>query len=269
MENFDRTKGLGGSDANTIWHNNNLAHLWKVKTKRDIEVDLSNVFRVQLGVHTESFHIDWLSKTTFKDKMVSVPSKTREIKLGDIPLYAHLDATVDGQILECKHSNARATVEQKARYYAPQLHHYMHIFNQDWCYLSVILGNDDPAVVRVDWNPEFWAKLKSKMIRFWTFVMADKMPPESSTTPLDKEALSDVLVDNMKDYVDYKNPEYKSLDDRMYQYQGAVSGFEETKKKMKLLVPEDARRCEFPNSNYVITRNKKGTLVVKQKENKE
>ena len=48
MDNFDRTVGLGGSDANRIWHNQNLVQLWKVKTKRDMEEDLSNVFRVQL-----------------------------------------------------------------------------------------------------------------------------------------------------------------------------------------------------------------------------
>ena len=48
MNNFDRTVGLGGSDANRIWHNQNLVQLWKVKTKRDMEEDLSNVLRVIL-----------------------------------------------------------------------------------------------------------------------------------------------------------------------------------------------------------------------------
>ena len=33
---IDRTTGLGGSDANRIWHNQDLIQLWKVKTKRDM-----------------------------------------------------------------------------------------------------------------------------------------------------------------------------------------------------------------------------------------
>ncbi len=264
--NFDRTVGLGGSDANRIWHNQNLVQLWKVKTKRDVEEDLSNVFRVQLGVHTESFHIHWLSMTEFSDKLVSVPNKVKQVKFYNVPMFANLDATVDGQILECKHSNARATVEQKARYYAPQLHHYMKVFNQYWCYLSVILGNDDPKVVRVNWNQEFYDRLIAKMKRFWLFVKNDKQPPESyGKNGSDVKAEEEVLVDGMKDYLEFDNELYRSLDGMMNQYQGAVTSFEETKKKMKLLVPKDARRCEFPNSNYVITRNKKGTLVVKTK----
>lgn len=49
----------------------------------------------------------------------------------------------------------------------------------------------------------------------------------------------------------------------LMQYEGAVSSFEETKKKMKLLVPPDAKQVQFSGSNYLITRNKKGTLAVK------
>ena len=266
MNNFDRTVGLGGSDANRIWHNQNLVQLWKVKTKRDMEEDLSNVFRVQLGVHTESFHIDWLEKTEFAGKEVTRPKQTWSREVRDVPLYAHFDAMVDNIVLECKHSNARATVEHKARYYAPQLHHYMRILEQKWCYLSVILGNDDPKVVRVDWNQEFYDRLFAKMKRFWLFVKNDKQPPyDSSKTYSDDQLEQEVLIDGMKDYLEYDNELYRSLDGMMNQYQGAVTSFEETKKKMKLLVPKDAKRCEFPNSNYVITRNKKGTLVVKTK----
>ena len=263
---IDRTTGLGGSDANRIWHNQDLIQLWKVKTKRDMEEDLSNVFRVQLGVHTESFHIDWLAKTEFAGKIITKPLRVKEFTFLNVPLFAHLDAKVDNVILECKHSNARATVEHKARYYAPQLHHYMKVYNQDWCYLSVILGNDDPKVVRVDWNQEFYDRLFAKMKRFWLFVKNDKQPPESyGKNGSDVKAEEHVLVDGMKDYLEFDNELYRSLDGMMNQYQGAVTSFEDAKKKIKLLVPKDARRCEFPNSNFVITRNKKGTLVVKTK----
>ena len=98
------------------------------------------------------------------------------------------------------------------------------------------------------------------------FVKNNKQPPyHSSKTYSDDQLEQKVLVDGMKDYLEYDNELYRSLDGMMNQYQGVVTSFEETKKKMKLLVPKDARRCEFPNSNYVITRNKKGTLVVKTK----
>lgn len=261
---FDRTKGLGGSDAHKIWWGYDIARLWSIKTKRDMEDDLSMEWKVQLGTYTESFHIDWLKKKEFASKKVTKPKDAKWSNRFDVPMYANVDALVDGVVLEVKHTNIGQTVEQKARYYAPQLHHYMQIYCQDYCWFSAIRGNEEPEVVRVDWNQEFYNKLLVKMKRFWLFVVHDKQPPIVT----DKERFNstqDILVDGVKNYDNFNNEEYKQLDGMLMQYEGAVSSFEETKKKMKLLVPKDARKCEFPNSNYVITRNKKGTLVVKTK----
>ena len=58
---MDRTKGIGGSDANKIisgdWH-----ELWLIKTKRKESDDLSDVVPVQIGIATESLNIDFLEK---------------------------------------------------------------------------------------------------------------------------------------------------------------------------------------------------------------
>ncbi len=273
MKNFDRTIGLGGSDANSIWHNYDPVKLWELKTNKRLEDDLSDNFQVQLGTYTESFHVDWLRKYHKPFHGISESTHTYTRELYGITLYAHLDAIVriNGleYILECKHSNSRVSPEVKARYYAPQLHHYMHILGDSYCYISIICGNDTPEVLRVDFNEEFWNRLKSKMIRFWSFVKNDKQPPViGKPSDSDKEIVSDILVNEYKDYNMIDNTEYVRLDSTLDQYSGAIEGFEETKKKIKLLVPKDAKKVSYPNSNYVITRNKKGTLVVtKSKEN--
>ena len=168
-----------------------------------------------------------LAKTEFAGKILTRPTEVKQGKYRNIPMYGHLDAKVDNVILECKHSNARATVEHKARYYAPQLHHYMKLFNQDWCYLSVILGNDDPKVVQVKWNESFYEKLIAKMKRFWLFVENDKQPPESyGKNSSDVKAEQEVLVDNMKDYLEFDNLFYIWVFGMIIEYEGGVCRLE-------------------------------------------
>jgi hypothetical protein len=54
MSTFDRTTGIGATDARLImagdWH-----QLWLEKTKRAQPPNLDDIFRVQLGKVTESF----------------------------------------------------------------------------------------------------------------------------------------------------------------------------------------------------------------------
>ena len=60
---MERKGFIGGSDLYSIM-NGDLLKLWEVKTGRAQPDDLSGEFRVQLGVATEQFHIDWFSNRT-------------------------------------------------------------------------------------------------------------------------------------------------------------------------------------------------------------
>ena len=159
VKKFDRTIGVSASDANTIWHEHDLEYLWKVKTKLAEPKDLSHIFRVQLGIYTELFHIEWLRKNN---------PLVHAIALGKHAMFkSRLDAspclfgTPDGfiideegkqHILEVKHTHENQTLEYKAQYYAPQLHVYMKIFNFPSCYISIIRGNQEPVLMKVNFN---------------------------------------------------------------------------------------------------------------------
>ena len=58
---MNRANGIGGSDAMRImsgdWNS-----LYREKLGIDEPADLSNVFKVQLGTWTESFHLQWLAR---------------------------------------------------------------------------------------------------------------------------------------------------------------------------------------------------------------
>ena len=84
---MDRTKGIGGSDANKIisgdWH-----ELWLIKTKRKESDDLSDVVPVQIGIATESLNIDFLERAS--NKKVS-----REVELEQKGfMMSHLDGLI-------------------------------------------------------------------------------------------------------------------------------------------------------------------------------
>ena len=56
-----RMKGLGGTDAKKIMEGE-WTKLWNEKTGRSKPDDLSKIFKVQLGIHTESFNLEWLEQ---------------------------------------------------------------------------------------------------------------------------------------------------------------------------------------------------------------
>ena len=111
---FDRSKGIGGSDATRLYEGD-WYQLWSEKVGETLPADLSDVLPVQLGIHTEPFNILWFEKKTGRK-----PFASQQIFFH--PKYDYIYAHVDGlispnkkdpddmkygvSILECKHTNA-------------------------------------------------------------------------------------------------------------------------------------------------------------------
>ena len=55
---FDRRQGIGGSDATRLYEGD-WYQVWSEKVGETPPADLSDVLPVQMGVHTESFNIEW------------------------------------------------------------------------------------------------------------------------------------------------------------------------------------------------------------------
>jgi len=166
---------FGGTDAIKIvkgeWKD-----IWLLKTGRAEPDDLSNVLPVQMGIHTESFNIDWFEKQTGFE----VTNNNKVYKNEDIEF---LHATVDGiihkqqAIFEAKHVSPFSAKDVIDRYY-PQLQHYMLVTGLKKAYLSVLIGNLQHKIYEVDADIEFIHRLLYAETHLWAYVQSDVQPPD-------------------------------------------------------------------------------------------
>lgn len=186
MTEFDRNQGLGGSDATRLYQGE-WYELWQEKTGAIEPADLSDVLPVQMGIHTESFNIDWFTKQTG----LEVHGKQETFFH---PKYKFMYAHVDGlimpnnkdpedlkmgvSILECKHTNAFSNPKKIADKYKAQIQHYLMCASAKRCYVSVFFGNMKYEVIEITENKNFQDQLENAEILFWHFVQKKKAPPE-------------------------------------------------------------------------------------------
>ena len=186
MTEFDRNQGLGGSDATRLYQGE-WYELWQEKTGATEPADLSDVLPVQMGIHTESFNIDWFTKQTG----LKVHGKQETFFH---PKYKFMYAHVDGlimpnpknkedmkigvSILECKHTNAFSNPKKIADKYKAQIQHYLMCASAKRCYVSVFFGNMKYEVMEITEDKDFQDQLENAEILFWHFVQKKKAPPE-------------------------------------------------------------------------------------------
>ena len=183
---FDRSQGIGGSDAARLYEGN-WHQLWSEKIGETSPVDLSGVLPVQMGIHTESFNIDWFIKnsgyTVKHQQELIYHTKYKYI-------YAHVDGLVQEKkdnysstigILECKHTNAFNNPIKVTNKYMPQIQHYLMVTDLDKAYLSVFFGNMKYEIIEVEKNIDFQRKLIAAEVLFWYYVRTKQIPPETIT----------------------------------------------------------------------------------------
>ena len=183
---FDRSQGIGGSDAARLYEGN-WHQLWSEKIGETPPVDLSGVLPVQMGIHTESFNIDWFIKnsgyTVKHQQELIYHTKYKYI-------YAHVDGLVQKKkdncsltigILECKHTNAFNTPTKVTNKYMPQIQHYLMVTDLDKAYLSVFFGNMKYEIIEIEKNIDFQRKLIAAELLFWYYVKTKQAPPEMIT----------------------------------------------------------------------------------------
>ena len=168
---MDRLGFIGGSDARRImagdWHT-----LWLEKTGQQEPADLSDNLAVQIGIRTEKLNYEWFNKQ-YKSENLEVHrvlepwdketgthgSLTQELEWNGVPLKGTIDgwvcknAAYNQQIIECKHTFERNTMEACLKQYMAQLQFYMFTHkNAQSCFLSVIFGNRIWECVEVSRN---------------------------------------------------------------------------------------------------------------------
>ena len=265
---MNRLGFIGGSDATRIM-TGNWYDLWAEKTGRKEPEDLSNNLAVQLGTHTESFHIDWFCKENKVNSEHIIKQVTYECIENGVPYKGTVDARIKDAItheklLECKHTNAFTNIKEQLARYMPQLQFYMHISGVRECYLSCIFGNSTWDYRKVSYDEEYVHHMNEAIRAFWTCVEddtapTDGVPPAANT---DKILINDMVrrdasADNQfisiaHDYIDTMK------DAKSHQAYG--------KMLKELVAPNES---EVYSPVITIKRDKRGSLRItpSQKEN--
>lgn len=261
MSQLNRSRGIGGSDAMRIARGEWRA-LYNEKLGLTEPDDLSEVFKVQLGITTEPLHRRWFAKQTgFK---VDDASPFQVHRTHDW-MYANLDGWLpeQGTFVEFKHTNARSTLREKARYYMAQLQHYIHVTDVPFAYFSIIKGNDDPEWCLVDRNDSYIQELFEMEKSFWWHVQ-NKIPPEieprGQAESMEAKA-ANVLIDGMRTVDMATNNEWVSIAVDWLGTREAAAKHEAKGKEIKALVPEDA--AEAFGAGVIVRRDRRGRLSLR------
>jgi len=251
---MNRKGFIGGSDCVKIMQGDWL-NLWQIKTGRKESDDLSRNLAVQMGVHTEDFHLRWFEQ----ERGVRLTGHQTEFKakIGDIPCVGTVDAMLDNNIVEAKHTNSYNTLKKASDYYMPQLQMYMHLADVEGAYLTCIFGNSDWDFVHVARDKEYFNSMWAVVSDFWGYVVRDEEPIGVDTPTLSTDGIKmddmvarDASLDNA------------FIDAAVTYIQGYEQNrvFENAKKDLKNMVGDNEREvyCDY----LTIKRDKRGSLRI-------
>jgi len=253
-----RTGFIGGSDLYSImrgdWHD-----LWLVKTGRKEPDDLSGQFNVQLGVQTEAFNLEWLSKQAGYNYR-HVEPQLREI--AGVPYQARPDsiaydhANNDFAIIECKHTGGHKKMSDILSAYLPQVHLYMRVMDIHQTIFSVIFGNRWEYCV-VDYDHEFWMKVSTQAHAFWQYVVEDKEPASYKETKIDWSA---VKIDGLVSRDANSDNQFVNLAHEYVNASQSVKQHDAIKKELRSMINDNEREvyCDV----LTIKRDKRGACRI-------
>jgi hypothetical protein len=262
----DKETYIGGSNAKDIADGN-----W-LKVYNQIALgeseDLSRIFKVQLGHITEEFNLTWFAHEN--DWMLPANRDTVAIRNKDYPYIGCLPDCImhkDGgqeAVIDAKHTAAEAPWWDKkkvAEYYFPQAQHNMIACGIHEFWLSVIFGNEGPVPIQIEYD-EMWARKYIGLCNaFWGHIER-KEPPEAG----EKLKVPEIKLDDMRE-LDMTTTnmagEWKTVAIKFLTYRDGAVLFEEAKKILKSLVPEDVKKAT--GNGIVITRDKRGLFVKEAK----
>lgn len=254
---------LGGSDANRIMRGDWDTLYKEIKGEAE-PVDLSQVLAVQIGIATEKVNLDFLQysieEEVFRDISVDRHEKSKWLR-------SSLDGMTDETHLPCeaKHTHSQNDMVKVAEYYMPQLQHYMYHTEKDSLYLSVIFGNSKHEYTLVSADYTYQKKLLAVESWFIDHLDANKMP-ESLTNDVPKMDSKDIKLNGMNQ-VDMKtNKKWIAFANQYTELKPVAKTFDECKKAIKGLVPDDCYRAE--GGGVIVSRNKRNILTIKE-ENKD
>lgn len=256
----NRLKSLGGSDANIIMSGDEekIRNLWLEKRGEKEPENLNAVLPVVMGQFTEPLNLYWFEKTTGR----SVTDDQKQIKHAD---YSFMACTLDGMttsengeaaIFEAKHVNAFSRIGDVVQRYMPQLHHNMAVAGVSRAVLSVFKGTLEYEVFEVEEDFMYTAQLIDAEKAFWSCVNSGESPIAVTVEAPAVERKRDV---NMAG-----NNAWAALAADYIENEAPAKKFEDAKKGLKPLIPEDAKTAFGHGITASVAKN--GSVKITKKE---
>lgn len=216
--------------------------------------DLSAVWPVQLGSHTESLHLDWMERhqgyaLSRRGEVVVHP----ELSWAACTLDAWQES-LPGPV-ECKHVNNYAKLDEVRARYMPQLHWQMLCTGKTQSVLSVIIGANEPVQETVVLDAEYAAELMGRAVQFWRCV-------ETLTPPVALPGIAaPVPPDQMREISMHESNAWAEHASIWIANKDAAKAFEGSAKEIKALVPSDVRKAT--GRGIAVSRSKNGSLTIR------
>lgn len=217
--------------------------------------DLSGVWAVQLGSHTEVLNLDWYERRTGRVLQ----------RRGDVAVMATapwaactLDGWDDeiGAPVECKHVGGFEKTSTIIERYSPQAHWQMVVTGARQCIFSIIEGAREPVVEVVSFDEDYAAELWSRAVQFmecvWSLTPPVVLPPVAA--PIKPEKTYDMTGNNQ-----WASNAFQWAETRQ-----AYKDNEAATKALKGLIPPDAVKCL--GHGIIASRSKAGAITIKATE---
>jgi len=274
LDKLDRKSYIGSSDAIDI-KNGNWLKVWAEKTGRTPREDLSDNFKVQLGVFTEDFHLDWTFKR-LQAEAGDIYTMSKDYKgkqhwatygmCGSHPDAILEEGAGDTTPLEVKHSGGFRfrDATEAARFYMPQLQHHMMCFGSENILFSVIRGNDEPERIWIGRSQPYIDDYYAKCEQFWEHMEADQAPgpfiPEEETPQQTK--INDNIPFNGKTRRSIQTDNHATVLIGQYiETKTAVVVHDNAKRQLKAMMAPD--ETELYCDALQMKRNKAGSILFK------
>ncbi len=232
--------------------------------------DLSGVWPVQLGSHTEVLNLRWYTRKVGR-------AVTRQ---GEVVVSQERDwaaATLDGwdaayplarpgeaglgeagqgmepAVIEAKHVGGFEPRETVVARYMPQVHWQMYCTDARLAVLSIIEGARGPALEEVPRDDDYLAELLRRADAFWRCV--ETLTPPVALPPADPPRPVAARVVDMGQSNSWANFAADWLENR-----GAAKTFNAAVKELKALTPDDAKQAH--GAGIQATRARNGALRI-------
>jgi predicted phage-related endonuclease len=234
-----------------------IMNLWRelVGDPEFVEEDLSDVWAVQLGSHTESLNLDWYERRTGKQL-------TRRGEVVVHPEFPWAACTLDAwddiipAPVEGKHVGGYEKTQTIIARYCPQAHWIMIVTGAQKCVFSIIEAAREPIIEFVEYDEAYGKELWERALAFMGCV-------GTLTPPVALPAVA-APVKPEKTYDFTGNNEWGANAATWITTRAAAKDFEAATKALKSIVPADAIKCS--GHGITVSRSKIGSLTIRERE---